>query len=156
MFRTPEEAIEKANNTAYGLSAGVRTEKGSRILWMAERLRAGVVWANTFNRFDPRRRSAATRSRASAGRGAGTASSRTSPSNDETSPVRKTYKLSSSAAPSRGRSPAARISRRARTSPERRASDARDAVKAARGAQPKWAGATAYNRGQVLYRPSRR
>ena len=52
-FRTPEEAVEKANNTAYGLSAGVWTEKGSRILWMAERLRAGVVWGNTFNRFDP-------------------------------------------------------------------------------------------------------
>jgi len=52
-FRTPDEAIEKANNTAYGLSAGVWTEKGSRILWMVERLRAGVVWANTFNRFDP-------------------------------------------------------------------------------------------------------
>jgi aldehyde dehydrogenase (NAD+) len=52
-FRTPEEAVEKANNTAYGLSAGVWTEKGSRILWMAQRLRAGVVWANTFNRFDP-------------------------------------------------------------------------------------------------------
>jgi aldehyde dehydrogenase (NAD+) len=52
-FRTPEEALEKANNTPYGLSAGVWTEKGSRILWMVERLRAGVVWANTFNRFDP-------------------------------------------------------------------------------------------------------
>ncbi len=52
-FRTPEEAVEKANNTAYGLSAGVWTEKGSRILWMAQQLRAGVVWANTFNRFDP-------------------------------------------------------------------------------------------------------
>ncbi|MGN6607545.1 MAG: aldehyde dehydrogenase family protein [Jatrophihabitans sp.] len=52
-FRTPDEAIEKANNTAYGLSAGVWTEKGSRILAMANRLRAGVVWANTFNRFDP-------------------------------------------------------------------------------------------------------
>src|SRR5438034_6014188 len=52
-FRTPDEAVEKANNTMYGLSAGVWTEKGSRILWMAERLRAGVVWANTFNRFDP-------------------------------------------------------------------------------------------------------
>jgi aldehyde dehydrogenase (NAD+) len=52
-FRTPEEAIEKANNTTYGLSAGVWTEKGSRILHMAARLRAGVVWANTFNRFDP-------------------------------------------------------------------------------------------------------
>jgi len=52
-FRTPEEAVEKANNTPFGLSAGVWTEKGSRILWMVERLRAGVVWANTFNRFDP-------------------------------------------------------------------------------------------------------
>jgi aldehyde dehydrogenase (NAD+) len=52
-FRTPDEAVAKANNTPYGLSAGVWTEKGSRILWMADRLRAGVVWANTFNRFDP-------------------------------------------------------------------------------------------------------
>jgi aldehyde dehydrogenase (NAD+) len=52
-FRTPAEAVEKANNTPYGLSAGIWTEKGSRILWMASRLRAGVVWANTFNRFDP-------------------------------------------------------------------------------------------------------
>ena len=52
-FRTPDEAVEKANNTPYGLSAGIWTEKGSRILSMAQRLRAGVVWANTFNRFDP-------------------------------------------------------------------------------------------------------
>ncbi|MDH5279444.1 MAG: aldehyde dehydrogenase family protein [Actinomycetota bacterium] len=52
-FRTPTEAIAKANNTPYGLSAGVWTEKGSRILWAAQQLRAGVVWANTFNRFDP-------------------------------------------------------------------------------------------------------
>jgi aldehyde dehydrogenase (NAD+) len=52
-FRTPDEAVAKANNTPYGLSAGVWTDKGSRILWMAERMRAGVVWANTFNRFDP-------------------------------------------------------------------------------------------------------
>ena len=52
-FRTPDEAIEKANNTPYGLSAGVWTDKGSLIMWMAARLRAGVVWANTFNRFDP-------------------------------------------------------------------------------------------------------
>ncbi len=52
-FRTPDEAILKANNTPYGLSAGVWTEKGSRILGMAAALRAGVVWANTFNRFDP-------------------------------------------------------------------------------------------------------
>jgi acyl-CoA reductase-like NAD-dependent aldehyde dehydrogenase len=52
-FRTPDEAVQKANNTPFGLSAGVWTEKGSLILWMASRLRAGVVWANTFNRFDP-------------------------------------------------------------------------------------------------------
>ncbi|HEX3780393.1 MAG TPA: aldehyde dehydrogenase family protein, partial [Pseudonocardiaceae bacterium] len=52
-FRTPDEAVEKANNTPYGLSAGVWTDKGSRILSIANRLRAGVVWANTFNRFDP-------------------------------------------------------------------------------------------------------
>jgi aldehyde dehydrogenase (NAD+) len=52
-FRTPEEAIEKANNTPYGLSAGVWTEKGSRILKMTQKLRAGVVWANTYNKFDP-------------------------------------------------------------------------------------------------------
>jgi aldehyde dehydrogenase (NAD+) len=52
-FRTPQEAVIKANNTPYGLSAGVWTDKGSRILWMAQQLRAGVVWANTYNRFDP-------------------------------------------------------------------------------------------------------
>jgi aldehyde dehydrogenase (NAD+) len=52
-FRTPAEAVQKANNTPYGLSAGIWTEKGSRILALADQLRAGVVWANTFNRFDP-------------------------------------------------------------------------------------------------------
>jgi acyl-CoA reductase-like NAD-dependent aldehyde dehydrogenase len=52
-FRTPQEAIAKANNTPYGLSAGIWTDKGSRILAVADALRAGVVWANTFNRFDP-------------------------------------------------------------------------------------------------------
>ena len=52
-FRTVDEAIEKANNTAFGLSAGVWTDKGSRILRMSTELKAGVVWANTFNRFDP-------------------------------------------------------------------------------------------------------
>ncbi len=52
-FRTPDEAIEKANNTPYGLSAGVWTDKGSRILKMSTELKAGVVWANTFNKFDP-------------------------------------------------------------------------------------------------------
>jgi aldehyde dehydrogenase (NAD+) len=52
-FRTPDEAVEKANNTRYGLSAGVWTDKGSRILEMVSRMQAGVVWANTFNKFDP-------------------------------------------------------------------------------------------------------
>ncbi len=52
-FRTPAEAVEKANNTPYGLSAGLWTDKGSRILAIADQLRAGVVWANTFNKFDP-------------------------------------------------------------------------------------------------------
>src|SRR6266566_5295122 len=52
-FRTPEEAVEKANNTPYGLSAGIWTDKGSRILHMVRKMKAGVVWANTFNRFDP-------------------------------------------------------------------------------------------------------
>ncbi len=52
-FRTPEEAVAKANNTPYGLSAGIWTEKGSKILWMADRLDAGIVWANTYNQFDP-------------------------------------------------------------------------------------------------------
>ena len=52
-FRTVDEAIEKANNTAYGLSAGVWTDKGSRILKMSVALKAGVVWANTYHKFDP-------------------------------------------------------------------------------------------------------
>jgi aldehyde dehydrogenase (NAD+) len=52
-FRTPQEAIEKANNTPYGLSAGIWSEKGSKILWAAQQLKAGVIWANTFNKFDP-------------------------------------------------------------------------------------------------------
>src|SRR5205085_1898281 len=52
-FRTPEEAVEKANNTPYGLSAGIWTDKGSRLLHMVKRMKAGVVWANTLNRFDP-------------------------------------------------------------------------------------------------------
>ena len=52
-FRTPEEAIERANNTCYGLSAGIWTDKGSKIFKMANQLKAGVIWANTYNKFDP-------------------------------------------------------------------------------------------------------
>ncbi len=64
-FRTPDEAIEKANNTPYGLSAGVWTDKGSKSMYVAARMRAGVVWCNTFNVFDPTRRSAAIANRGS-------------------------------------------------------------------------------------------
>jgi aldehyde dehydrogenase (NAD+) len=52
-FRTPQEGIDKANNTPFGLSAGIWSEKGSKILWASQQLRAGVIWANTFNKFDP-------------------------------------------------------------------------------------------------------
>jgi aldehyde dehydrogenase (NAD+) len=52
-FRTPEEAVEKANNIPYGLSAGVWTDKGSKIFKITSKMKAGVVWANTFNKFDP-------------------------------------------------------------------------------------------------------
>jgi aldehyde dehydrogenase (NAD+) len=52
-FRTPEEAFERANNTPYGLSAGVWTDKGSKIFKLVNKLRAGVVWANSYNKFDP-------------------------------------------------------------------------------------------------------
>ncbi|HEX7601489.1 MAG TPA: aldehyde dehydrogenase family protein [Polyangiaceae bacterium] len=52
-FRTPDEAVEKANNTMYGLSAGVWTDKGAKIFWMGQRLKAGVIWGNTYNKFDP-------------------------------------------------------------------------------------------------------
>jgi aldehyde dehydrogenase (NAD+) len=52
-FRTVEEVVEKANNTNYGLSAGIWTDKGSKIFQVSSQMRAGVVWANTFNRFDP-------------------------------------------------------------------------------------------------------
>ena len=51
-FRTIDEVIEKANNTPYGLSAGVWTEKGSKIFYLTQKLKAGVIWANTFNKFD--------------------------------------------------------------------------------------------------------
>ena len=52
-FRTIDEVIEKANNTPYGLSAGIWTEKGSKIFKLTQELNTGVVWANTYNKFDP-------------------------------------------------------------------------------------------------------
>ena len=179
-FRTPEEAVEKANNTPYGLSAGVWTEKGSRILWMAERLRAGVVWANTFNRFDPAspfggykesgfgreggrhglepysevRASEALPPAAAAARRHRRARARRPPLRERPVsrlPVKKTYKLFIGGGFPRsesGRTYDAEGQNVARASRK----DARDAVVAARKAQPGWASATAYNRGQVLYR----
>lgn len=77
-FRTPAEAVAKANNTPYGLSAGIWSEKGSRILQIADQLRAGVVWANTFNRFDPTSRSVVTRRAATAAKAGVTGSRHTS------------------------------------------------------------------------------
>ena len=172
-FRTPDEALAKANNTPYGLSAGVWTEKGSRAMGMAAGLRAGVVWDNTFNRFDPAavvRR--LRRSPASAGRVARPGWRPTwtpttnrccrRPAAEEGAPmshlaVPKTYKLYLG-----GKFPR---SESGRTYPLRdadgqllanaaRASrkDARDAVVAARKGYGAWSGATPYNRGQVIYR----
>ena len=151
-FRTPDEAVEKANNTMYGLSAGVWTEKGSRILWMADRLRAGVVWGNTFNRFDPASPFGGYKE-SGFGREGGrhgleaylrfVVSARLA--------VRKTYKLFIGGAFPRSESGrtleleghnVARASRK----------DVRDAVVAARKGFAAWSTATAYNRGQVLYR----
>ena len=164
-FRTPEEAVEKANNTPYGLSAGVWTEKGSRILWMAERLKAGVVWANTFNRFDPSSPFGGYKE-SGFGREGGlhglapyvelTAAERRVVS-EKRLPVKRTAKLYIGGEFPRSESGrsyevlgtdgellawAARASRK----------DLRDAVRAARAAQPGWAAKTAFNRGQILYR----
>ena len=150
-FRTPDEAVEKANNTPYGLSAGVWTEKGSRILWMAQHLRAGVVWANTFNRFDPTSPFGGYKE-SGFGREGGLHGMEPYLELRMTRiPVKKTYKLYIGGGFPRsesGRTYEAQGQNVARASRK----DVRDAVQAARGAQPKWAGATAYNRGQVLYR----
>ena len=167
-FRTPSEAVEKANNTPYGLSAGVWTDKGSLILWMTSRLRAGVVWANTFNKFDPAspfggyKESGYGREGGRHGLGGLPRCLTSPPRRRQKSPparlaVRKTYKLYIGGAFPRSESGrsypvtdhkdgflanAALASRK----------DARDAVTAARKALAGWSGATAYNRGQVLYR----
>ncbi len=155
-FRTPDEAVEKANNTPYGLSAGVWTEKGSRILWMAQQLRAGVVWANTYNRFDPsvavrRLQGVRLRPRGRPARARAVPEVRLGERRMSRLPVKKTYKLFIGGAFPRsesGRTYEAEGQNVARASRK----DVRDAVRVARGAFAKWAGMTAYNRGQVLYR----
>ena len=159
-FRTPSEAVEKANNTAYGLSAGVWTEKGSRILSMASRLRAGVVWANTFNRFDPSSPFGGYKESGSAARADGTAwrhtwtARATLPTEARTSrvgggrlAVRKTYKLYLGGAFPRsesGRSYPVSSPRGELLAHAAQASrkDVRDAVVAARKAFAGWSGAT--------------
>jgi aldehyde dehydrogenase (NAD+) len=177
-FRTPEEAVAKANNTPYGLSAGVWTEVGARILWLADRMKAGVVWANTFNRFDPASPFGGFKE-SGWGREGGrqglepyvqlvAPQSQPSPSAPapETPPptetdhrvaVRKTYKLFIAGGFPRSESnrsyvvhshDGARLANAARASRK----DVRDAVVAARRALPQWSAFTAYTRGQVLYR----
>ena len=140
-FRTPDEAVEKANNTPYGLSAGVWTEKGSRILWMAQRLRAGVVWANTYNRFDPASPFGGYKE-SGFGREGGLHGLEPYLEFEDEPAARssKTYKLFIGGAFPRsesGRTYEAEGQNVARASRK----DARDAVRAARGAFPKWAGA---------------
>ena len=160
-FRTPAEAVEKANNTPYGLSAGVWTDKGSRILWMANQLRAGVVWANTFNKFDPTspfggyKESGYGREGGRHGleaylkgadalmashRRAARPTSSTSAAQFPRSESGRTYVVTDAKGTLLAN--AAQASRK----------DARDAVVAARKAFGGWSGATAYNRGQVVYR----
>ena len=162
-FRTPEEAVEKANNTPYGLSAGIWTEKGSRILWMAERMKAGVVWANTFNRFDPTSPFGGYKE-SGFGREGGLHGLEPyleldggATMSEDRRPVRRTAKLfiGGRVPPQRVR-PLLRGGRARRPAARaRRASLAQGPARrgrAARAAQPGWAGKTAYNRGQILYR----
>ena len=178
-FRTPDEAVAKANNTPYGLSAGVWTDKGSRILWLADRMRAGVVWANTFNRFDPTspfggyKESGFGREGGRHGLEAYVRLVSPSPPRARRRPrprrapagrgtghrtvVRKTYKLFIG-----GRWPRSESQRGydvwdhegAWLAHAVRASgkDVRDAVVAARREFPGWATTAAYTRGQILYR----
>ncbi len=199
-FRTPEEAVEKANNTPYGLSAGVWTEKGSRIFKMVGAMKAGVVWANTFNRFDPTspfggykesgygREGGRPRPRGlhPAGRGGldrWPPLRRPVPPGRSASPravleprspaplalrngqseaadrlgVRKTYKLFIGGEFPRTESGRAYEVHGAEGELLANAcrgtrKDIRDAVRAARTAQPGWADKTAFNRSQILYR----
>ncbi len=160
-FRTPDEAVAKANNTTYGLSAGIWTEKGSRILKIANQLRAGVVWANTFNKFDPTSPFGGYKQsgygREGGRHGLAVVPEGCDPLMSDRLAVRKTYKLYVNGAFPRsesGRSYEVTDTRGHFLANAAWASrkDARDAVVAARGAFGKWAAMTAYNRGQVLYR----
>ncbi|CAM5398570.1 NAD/NADP-dependent betaine aldehyde dehydrogenase [Streptomyces fumanus] len=155
-FRTPDEAVAKANNTPYGLSAGIWTEKGSRILAVANKLRAGVIWSNTFNKFDPTSPFGGYKE-SGFGREGGRHGLEAYLDVDARLSVLKTYKLYVG-----GKFPRSESGRVYEVTdvkgdwlanaPLSSRKDARDAVVAARKAFGGWSGATAYNRGQVLYR----
>ena len=152
-FRTPDEAVERANNSAYGLAAGVWTVDGAKAFQVAGKLRAGVVWQNTYNKFDPTAAFGGYKE-SGFGREGGPAGPAAVPEGGRMSRralVAKTYKLYLGGAFVRSES--------GRTDPidgvnvpRGSRKDVRDAVKAARGAFGGWSGKTAYNRGQVLYR----
>ena len=155
-FRTQAEAIEKANNSRYGLAAGIWTDKGAKAFEVANALRAGVVWQNTYNHFDPTAAFGGYKE-SGFGREGGPAGLRpylrvVCDERRQRLAVRKTYKLWIGGAFVRSES--GRYDRRGRTFNIPRASrkDVRDAVAAARKAAGPWAARTAYNRGQILYR----
>ena len=159
-FRTPAEALEKANNTPFGLSAGVWTDKGSRILWMAQRLRAGVVWANTFNRFDPTspfggyKESGYGREGGRHGLEGYLRCLRRPPNGSPCARPTSCTWAGRSRAPSRA-APTRSGPTTAASSPTPRWPRARTPAtrwSRPRKAFPGWSAATAYNRGQVLYR----
>ena len=161
-FRTPAEAVEKANNTPFGLSAGIWTDKGSRILWMADQLRAGVVWANTFNKFDPTSPFGGYKEsgygREGGRHGLEAYLDRTERSVDAPR-ARRAQDLQAvrrrGVPPLRVRPLLRRARQQGQVPRERLAAsrkDARDAVQAARKAFGGWSGRTPYNRGQVVYR----
>ena len=156
-FRTQAEAIEKANNSTYGLAAGIWTDKGAKAFEVASALNAGVVWQNTYNHFDPTAAFGGYKE-SGFGREGGPAGLRPYLRVDMSRlGVRKTYKLYVGGAFVRSES--GRYDRATDAGGEHIANvprgsrkDVRDAVKAARTAAGPWAGRTAYNRGQILYR----
>ena len=160
-FRTQAEAIEKANNSRYGLAAGIWTDKGAKAFEVAGALRAGVVWQNTYNHFDPTAAFGGYKE-SGFGREGGPAGLRpylqVTAMSAQRLAVRKTYKLWIGGAFVRSESgrydPAATDGSASPTVNIPRASrkDVRDAVAAARKAAGPWAARTAYNRGQILYR----
>ena len=152
-FRTQAEAIEKANNSRYGLAAGIWTDKGSKAFEVASALKAGVVWQNTYNHFDPTAAFGGYKE-SGFGREGGPAGLRPYLEVVEVTErlaVRKTYKLYIGGAFVRSES--GRYDEAGGVNfPRASRKDVRDAMAAARKAAGPWAARTAYNRGQILYR----